>query len=126
MKWLPGPHHKIFFLTQKLIDFALLKIKEHRENFDPSSPRNYIDCFLTEMGDVSGFICLSCVCLFVDFYQSLFEMCQLIAETVFYSIDRRRTKILVLISRIYVFALWTCLALELKLLLLLCTGGCST
>uniref|UniRef100_A0A8C4NR53 Cytochrome P450 2J6 n=1 Tax=Dicentrarchus labrax TaxID=13489 RepID=A0A8C4NR53_DICLA len=51
MKWLPGPHQRIFILTQKIIDFVEIKIKEHREGLDPSSPRDYIDCFLTEMGE---------------------------------------------------------------------------
>uniref|UniRef100_A0A3Q1FXC1 Uncharacterized protein n=1 Tax=Acanthochromis polyacanthus TaxID=80966 RepID=A0A3Q1FXC1_9TELE len=35
------------------IDFVEMKIKEHRETLDPSSPRDYIDSFLIEMGDVS-------------------------------------------------------------------------
>ncbi|XP_073332397.1 cytochrome P450 2J4-like isoform X2 [Pagrus major] len=51
MKRLPGPHQKIFTLTEKIYGFVELKIKEHRDNFDPSSPRDYIDCFLTEMGE---------------------------------------------------------------------------
>ncbi|XP_054459073.1 cytochrome P450 2J4-like [Anoplopoma fimbria] len=51
MKWLPGPHQRIFFLTQTLVDFIQKKIQEHRESLDPSSPRDYIDCFLAEMGE---------------------------------------------------------------------------
>ncbi|XP_040895827.1 cytochrome P450 2J4-like [Toxotes jaculatrix] len=51
MKWLPGPHQRIFALTQKIIDFVETKVQEHRENFDPSSPRDYIDSFLLEMGE---------------------------------------------------------------------------
>ncbi|XP_023120172.1 cytochrome P450 2J4-like [Amphiprion ocellaris] len=51
MKCLPGPHWRIFTLQQKLIDFIEIKIKEHRENLDPSSPRDYIDSFLIEMGE---------------------------------------------------------------------------
>ncbi|XP_036969489.1 cytochrome P450 2J6-like [Acanthopagrus latus] len=51
MKWLPGSHQTIFTLTHKLIDFMAVKIREHRESLDPSSPRDYIDCFLTEMGE---------------------------------------------------------------------------
>nr|QQL94711.1 cytochrome P450 2j6 [Lateolabrax maculatus] len=50
MKWLPGPHQKIFTLLQNIVDFVEIKIKEHRESHDPSSPRDYIDSFLTEMG----------------------------------------------------------------------------
>ena len=55
MWWLPGPHHTIFSLVQKIIDYVEIKIKEHRESFNPSSPRDYIDCFLTEMGEVGMF-----------------------------------------------------------------------
>ena len=63
MKWLPGPHRRIFTLTQKILDFIEIKIREHKESLDPSSPRDYIDCFLTEMGEVSVFY-LSVMCLF--------------------------------------------------------------
>ncbi|XP_054913092.1 cytochrome P450 2J2-like [Poeciliopsis prolifica] len=51
MRWLPGPHKKLFTLLLKLIDFIDIQIKEHRENLDPSSPRDYIDAFLIEMGE---------------------------------------------------------------------------
>ncbi|KAM9762852.1 cytochrome P450 2J4-like [Menidia menidia] len=50
MKRLPGPHQRIFVLTQKIIDFIEVRIREHREELDPSSPRDYIDSFLIEMG----------------------------------------------------------------------------
>ncbi|XP_071394149.1 cytochrome P450 2J4-like [Centroberyx affinis] len=51
MKWLPGPHQRIFVLLEKLIAFVKIRIKEHREDYDPPSPRDYIDCFLSEMGE---------------------------------------------------------------------------
>ncbi|KAL6107457.1 uncharacterized protein ACO6RY_18226 [Pungitius sinensis] len=51
MHRLPGPHQRIFSLTQTLLDFIQTKIQEHRESFDPSSPRDYIDCYLAEMGE---------------------------------------------------------------------------
>ncbi|KAM9386091.1 cytochrome P450 2J6-like [Pholidichthys leucotaenia] len=50
MRWLPAPHKKIFTLLQDVIDFVKIKIKEHRETLDTSSPRDYIDAFLIEMG----------------------------------------------------------------------------
>ncbi|XP_030290311.1 cytochrome P450 2J6-like [Sparus aurata] len=67
MKWLPGPHQRIFTLTQKILDFIEIKIREHKESLNPSSPRDYIDCFLTEMGEEedkdSGFYLKNlCVC----------------------------------------------------------------
>ncbi|XP_059197063.1 cytochrome P450 2J4-like [Centropristis striata] len=67
MKRLPGPHQRIFTLTNGIIDFVQSKIDEHKESFDPSSPRDYIDCFLTEMGEMkdeeSGFDMRNlCIC----------------------------------------------------------------
>uniref|UniRef100_A0A3B5LW07 Cytochrome P450, family 2, subfamily P, polypeptide 6 n=1 Tax=Xiphophorus couchianus TaxID=32473 RepID=A0A3B5LW07_9TELE len=66
-KWLPGPQKKIFDLLQNIVEFVEIRIKEHKEDFDPSSPRDYIDSFLTEMGDKedkdSGFDILNlCAC----------------------------------------------------------------
>ncbi|MED6277997.1 hypothetical protein CHARACLAT_019224 [Characodon lateralis] len=51
MKWLPGAHQKIFSITREIIEFIEIKIKEHKENLDPSSPRDYIDSFLIKMGE---------------------------------------------------------------------------
>nr|XP_029137192.1 cytochrome P450 2J6-like [Labrus bergylta] len=51
MKWLPGSHNKILTMFKRIVDFVEIKIKEHRDSLDPSSPRDYIDCFLTEMGE---------------------------------------------------------------------------
>ncbi|XP_035997289.1 cytochrome P450 2J2 [Fundulus heteroclitus] len=51
MKRLPGPHQRIFVITKEIMEFIKIKIKEHRENLDPSSPRDYIDSFLIEMGE---------------------------------------------------------------------------
>lgn len=66
MKWLPGPHQKIFSLIKKITEFVEIKIKEHKENFDPSSPRDYIDSFLIEMGEVSVLMGLFPVCSFAS------------------------------------------------------------
>ncbi|CAG04833.1 unnamed protein product [Tetraodon nigroviridis] len=33
------------------MDFVDMKVQEHKRNFDPSSLRDYIDCFLAEMGE---------------------------------------------------------------------------
>ncbi|XP_039463173.1 cytochrome P450 2J2-like [Oreochromis aureus] len=54
VKWLPGPHQKILTLTKRVTDFIKMKIREHIENFDPASPRDYIDAFLIEMGEKEG------------------------------------------------------------------------
>uniref|UniRef100_I3J332 Cytochrome P450 2J2 n=1 Tax=Oreochromis niloticus TaxID=8128 RepID=I3J332_ORENI len=54
VKWLPGPHQKILTLTKRVTDFIKTKIREHIENFNPASPRDYIDAFLIEMGEKEG------------------------------------------------------------------------
>ncbi|XP_048062341.1 cytochrome P450 2J2-like isoform X1 [Megalobrama amblycephala] len=49
MRRLPGPHKKMSALWKRVIDFVKEKVNAHRVNFDPSNPRDYIDCFLAEM-----------------------------------------------------------------------------
>uniref|UniRef100_A0A8C5DQ78 Cytochrome P450 2J5-like n=1 Tax=Gouania willdenowi TaxID=441366 RepID=A0A8C5DQ78_GOUWI len=51
MRRLPGPHQRIFTLTDKLLDFIQAKIKKHQQNLDPSSSRDYIDSFLIQMAE---------------------------------------------------------------------------
>ncbi|KAM9853142.1 cytochrome P450 2Y3 [Aulostomus maculatus] len=46
MEWLPGPQHKAFARIEALREFITKKIQEHQDTLDPSSPRDYIDCFL--------------------------------------------------------------------------------
>ncbi|MEQ2242377.1 hypothetical protein ILYODFUR_035319, partial [Ilyodon furcidens] len=46
MEQLPGQHHTVFARIEEIRDFIQIKIQEHRETLDPSSPRDYIDCFL--------------------------------------------------------------------------------
>lgn len=62
IKWLPGPHNTILSKVSEVVDFIKVKVDEHKENFNPSSPRDYIDCFLAEMGEASvlGRVCSLC------------------------------------------------------------------
>ncbi|KAK9521231.1 hypothetical protein VZT92_021054 [Zoarces viviparus] len=46
MERLPGPQHTCFAKVEKLREFIEMKIQEHKETLDPSSPRDFIDCFL--------------------------------------------------------------------------------
>lgn len=52
MEWLPGRHHEIFGKIEKVRAFTMEKIKEHQDTLDPSSPRDYIDCFLMRLQQV--------------------------------------------------------------------------
>lgn len=58
LKWLPGAHQTIFSEIKTVINFVDTKVQEHKKNFDPSSLRDYIDCFLAEMGEVRVLMCL--------------------------------------------------------------------
>ncbi|KAJ3600029.1 hypothetical protein NHX12_033981 [Muraenolepis orangiensis] len=49
VRHLPGPHRRMLAVTREIVSFVEERIKEHRVDHDPSSPRDYIDCFLTEM-----------------------------------------------------------------------------
>uniref|UniRef100_A0A3Q2CSA2 Cytochrome P450 2A10-like n=1 Tax=Cyprinodon variegatus TaxID=28743 RepID=A0A3Q2CSA2_CYPVA len=46
MHKLPGPHQTVFAGIDQIRDFIQIKIREHKETLDPSSPRDFIDCFL--------------------------------------------------------------------------------
>ncbi|XP_059186689.1 cytochrome P450 2G1-like [Centropristis striata] len=46
MEHIPGHQHKVFSLFEDVRDFINVKIKEHKDTLDPSSPRDFIDCFL--------------------------------------------------------------------------------
>lgn len=52
MEWLPGRHHEMFDKFEKVRRFTMEKIKEHQDTLDPSSPRDYIDCFLMRLHQV--------------------------------------------------------------------------
>ncbi|XP_075043069.1 cytochrome P450 2C23-like [Mixophyes fleayi] len=49
MKYLPGPHNKIFSLLKPLKDVVEESIMTHSETLDPACPRDFIDCFLIRM-----------------------------------------------------------------------------
>lgn len=51
---LPGPHHNMFRYIDFLRNFVKTKIQEHKESLDPSSPRDFIDCFLIRMEQVGN------------------------------------------------------------------------
>ncbi|XP_075278894.1 cytochrome P450 2C19-like [Opisthocomus hoazin] len=49
LDYLPGPHNKIFSETDALKAFVSEELKVHQASVDPSSPRDFIDCFLSKM-----------------------------------------------------------------------------
>lgn len=49
MKYLPGPHNKIFRNWDELKLFISHIIKKHQKDWNPDEPRDFIDAFLTEM-----------------------------------------------------------------------------
>ncbi|XP_065272358.1 cytochrome P450 2C5-like [Emys orbicularis] len=46
MRYLPGPHNKVFNESEKLKNFIRKRIDSHKRTLEPSCPRDYIDCFL--------------------------------------------------------------------------------
>ncbi|XP_064189694.1 cytochrome P450 2J2-like [Anguilla rostrata] len=49
MKYLPGPHQTIFSHYAKIIAFLKEEIENHKKDWDPSDPRDYIDAYLGEI-----------------------------------------------------------------------------
>ncbi|NXF39136.1 CP2CL protein, partial [Nyctibius bracteatus] len=49
LDYLPGPHNKIFTEFDALKAFVSEEVKMHQASLDPSSPQDFIDCFLSKM-----------------------------------------------------------------------------
>ncbi|XP_036032887.1 cytochrome P450 2G1 [Onychomys torridus] len=49
MQYFPGSHNHLYDLLEELKDFIASRVKINEESFDPSNPRDYIDCFLIKM-----------------------------------------------------------------------------
>ncbi|XP_041790866.1 cytochrome P450 2J6-like [Chelmon rostratus] len=54
MRYLPGPHHTVQRIWNNTKDFIRVEIKEHKQKWDPSDPRDYIDCYLKEIQMTRG------------------------------------------------------------------------
>ncbi|XP_053577656.1 cytochrome P450 2G1-like [Bombina bombina] len=49
MNCIPGPHKKIFSLTDELLAVIEENVKVHQDTLDQNAPRDFIDCFLIKM-----------------------------------------------------------------------------
>ncbi|XP_078525885.1 cytochrome P450 2J2-like [Lissotriton helveticus] len=49
MKFLPGSHHKVFEHWNIIKMFVKKIIQKHREDWHPSEPRDFIDCYIAEI-----------------------------------------------------------------------------
>lgn len=49
LDWVPGPHRRMFRNFGGMKDLIARSVREHQDSLDPSSPRDFIDCFLTKM-----------------------------------------------------------------------------
>ncbi|KAM4696321.1 uncharacterized protein WCC33_015083 [Rhinophrynus dorsalis] len=49
MNHVPGPHQNIDKLMKKLLDFVSKRIEMNQKTLDPTSPRDFIDCFVIKM-----------------------------------------------------------------------------
>ncbi|XP_029475604.1 cytochrome P450 2C23-like isoform X6 [Rhinatrema bivittatum] len=49
MEYLPGLHKQLLKEVDQLQEFVRNRVKMHQETLDPSSPRDFIDCFLMKM-----------------------------------------------------------------------------
>lgn len=52
MQYFPGSHNHLYNLIEELKDFIASRVKINEASFDPSNPRDFIDCFLIKMYQV--------------------------------------------------------------------------
>jgi len=52
MSLVPGKHQTAFTSMSKLKLFLQEEFRKHKEERDPSNPRDYIDCYLDEIEKV--------------------------------------------------------------------------
>lgn len=50
--YFPGPHNRIFKEVDTVKAFVAEEVKTHQAYLDPSSPQDFIDCFLSKMQEV--------------------------------------------------------------------------
>lgn len=49
MDFVPGPHQKINPIIERMLEFVAERVKINEATIDPTSPRDYIDCFIAKM-----------------------------------------------------------------------------
>ncbi|NXU53756.1 CP2H1 protein, partial [Turnix velox] len=54
MDHLPGPHQQLIKNVEKVDQFTLEIIAEHKKTMDPTCPRDFIDAFLSKMEQEKG------------------------------------------------------------------------
>nr|XP_020505679.1 cytochrome P450 2J2-like [Labrus bergylta] len=54
MRCLPGPHQTVVRVWKDAKDFTRGELEEHKNNWDPSDPRDFIDCYLKEIQESKG------------------------------------------------------------------------
>uniref|UniRef100_A0A8C3FYD5 Cytochrome P450 n=1 Tax=Cyclopterus lumpus TaxID=8103 RepID=A0A8C3FYD5_CYCLU len=49
MRRLPGPHHALQNIYGEIMDLIKTEVNQHKEDWNPSEPRDFIDCYLNEI-----------------------------------------------------------------------------
>ncbi|XP_046905460.1 cytochrome P450 2J2-like [Hypomesus transpacificus] len=73
--YLPGPHHTIHANYRAITDFLEKEVEAHQKNWDPEDPRDFIDTYLTEIGQrmddpKAGFNIESLVVCILDLFEA--------------------------------------------------------
>lgn len=54
MRRLLGPHHALQNIYGEIMDLIQTEVNQHKEDWNPSEPRDFIDCYLSEIQKVGG------------------------------------------------------------------------
>ncbi|TNN69261.1 Cytochrome P450 2J6 [Liparis tanakae] len=49
MRRVPGPHHALQKIYREIMDLIQTEVNQHKEDWNPSEPRDFIDCYLSEI-----------------------------------------------------------------------------
>lgn len=73
MRRLPGPHQTVLKIYEQVKVFLREEIEQHKKSWDSSEPRDYIDCYLTEIeksqeDSAAGFTEDNLICCALDLF----------------------------------------------------------
>jgi len=78
MEHLPGSHNTILREIDDIRTFIMNKVKEHEQNLDVNDPKDFIDCFLNRLNQVTAMFTMFYISFFLSVFVIVFLLCEYI------------------------------------------------